>query len=177
MIKLNNYLSHKVQKVSKNLSTWDNDKFLIAICILLVNLGSKYLIEDLGKIGQQILKYKLIRRLTIFAIIYLGTRDVFISLSFTLLFIVIKDFLINPESRFNIIPKTVKEKVDKETNKTISKEEYQTALKVVKGFEKENSNNYDMLLNDGRVNKLIEIDDKNYDTDSKIKILPTTKTI
>jgi hypothetical protein len=177
MIKLNNYLTNKSQKISKNLSTWNNDKILIGICILLVNLGSKYLIEDLGKVGQQILKYKLIRRLTIFAIIYLGTRDIFISLVLTILFILIKDFLINPESKFNIVPKKVKEKVDEVADKTISKEEYNTALKVVKGFERENSNNYDMLLNDGRINKLIEIDEKNNDVDGKIKIIPSAKAV
>ena len=63
----------------KNITKLNKSKLLSGITLLLLNIGSKYLILDISKGSQSLLKLKIIRRLTLFSIFFVGTRDIILS--------------------------------------------------------------------------------------------------
>ena len=53
----------------------DNNKLLAGISIVMLNIGSRYIVLDLSENTKQLLQLSIIRRLTLFCIFYLGTRS------------------------------------------------------------------------------------------------------
>jgi hypothetical protein len=108
----------------------DNNKLLAGISIVMLNIGSRYLVLDLSENTKQILQLSIIRRITLFCIFYLGTRSFKMSILLTAAFIIISAGLFNEKSRFCILPKTDK----KITKKKVTMEEYKHALETVNNY-------------------------------------------
>ena len=130
----------------KNITKLNKSKLLSGITLLLLNIGSKYLILDISKGSQALLKLKIIRRLTLFSIFFVGTRDIILSFLLTSAFIIFSNGLFNEKSKYCILPKNIKE------NK-VSEQEYNEAIKTIKEY-KNNDNN-------GEKNNDKYIDNKN----------------
>ena len=79
----------------KSLDNFNSNKYLLGISLLMLNIGSKYLIVDLSNSTQQLLKLKIIRRFTIFSIFFIGTRNVSTSIILTGFFIIFSEGLFN----------------------------------------------------------------------------------
>lgn len=116
-----------------NMNKMNGNKYLAGIALLMLNLGSKYLIIDISKSTEQLLKLTIIRRFTLFSIFFIGTRNILISLILTAVFIVFSSGLFNDNSKFCILPKKLKE-VD------IEPKEYQKALEIVEKYNIQQNN-------------------------------------
>ena len=55
------------------------------------------------------LKYTFSRNVLIFAIAFVGSRDIYVAIFVTLVFILFMDYLLNEESTFCILPESFKE--------------------------------------------------------------------
>lgn len=106
---------------------YNSNKFLAGIALLMLNLGSKYLIIDISKSAEQLLKLTIIRRFTIFCVFFIGTRNITISLILTAVFIVFSSGLFNDKSKFCILPQKLKDT-------EIEHKEYQKALEIVEKY-------------------------------------------
>jgi hypothetical protein len=60
----------------------------MGIAMLLLNIGSKYIVLDISETQEEFLKNTLMRRLTIFSLFFLATHDVVVALLLTCAFIV-----------------------------------------------------------------------------------------
>ena len=78
----------------------NNSKFFIGLTMILVNLGSKYLVEELSANQAQLFNNTIIRRIILFSVIFMATKDIVISLSLTAAFIILVTGLFNENSRF-----------------------------------------------------------------------------
>ena len=58
-----------------NLNSLDNNKLLAGISIVMLNIGSRYLVLDISDSTKELLQLSIIRRVTLFCIFYLGTRS------------------------------------------------------------------------------------------------------
>ena len=116
------------------LNDFNGNKYLAGIALLMLNIGSKYLIVDISKSTQNLLKLKIIRRFTIFSIFFIGTRNIVISLILTGVFIVFSNGLFNENSKFCILPEQLKEE-------HITKDEYDNAIDTINKYEKYNNIN------------------------------------
>jgi len=134
----------------KSLDNFNSNKYLLGISLLMLNIGSKYLIVDLSNSTQQLLKLKIIRRFTIFSIFFIGTRNVSTSIILTGFFIIFSEGLFNENSKYFILPKKMKDKKD------ISEDEYKYAQEIVKKYE-EQDNNEEKVIKENMKNKKIEI--------------------
>ena len=119
------------------LNNFNGNKYLAGIALLMLNIGSKYLIVDISKSTQNLLKLKIIRRFTIFSIFFIGTRNIVISLILTSVFIVFSNGLFNEKSKFCILPEHLKEE-------HISKDDYDNAIETINKYEKYNDLNYNI---------------------------------
>lgn len=110
------------------LDPFNNSKYLVGIAMIIFNIGSKFLVMDISKSYESLLKSKIVRRLTLFSIFFVATRDIVISFVLTATFIILTMNLFNDESKFCILPNSFKDNV-------YTEEEYELAKKIIKGYE------------------------------------------
>jgi|TARA_B110000977_G_scaffold133487_1_gene169993 hypothetical protein len=109
----------------------NNSKYFYAITMILLNMGAKYLEMDLVDSHRQFLSSKAIRRIIIFTVSFVATRDVVASLIITASFVILVLNLFNENSEYCVIPKTLK-KLDSNNDGEISPEEIKKAYDILK---------------------------------------------
>lgn len=109
----------------------NNSKYFYAITMILLNMGAKYLEMDLVDSHRQFLSSKAIRRIIIFTVSFVATRDVIASLIITASFVILVLNLFNENSEYCLIPQTLKE-IDTNNDGKVSPEEIKNAYEVLK---------------------------------------------
>ena len=75
----------------------------------------------------------------IFSLLWMGTRDIVISLILTAVFVLLANYLFNEESRFCLMPnklKEIKELIDTDGDGKLSEKEINNAINILKNAEK-----------------------------------------
>jgi hypothetical protein len=67
----------------------NNHKLFLGIMLILVNVGSRYFVDELSEDPKVYERNLLLRRIAIFAVCFVGTRDLVYSLLLTAGFIII----------------------------------------------------------------------------------------
>ena len=128
------YMKKKISNTQYYLHKINNSKLLAGIVMLLLNVGSKYIELGLSKTQEEALRNALGRELLIFAIVFMGTHDIILSIIMTASFLVLSNHLFNEKSRFCLVPKKfykIKKKIDTNDDNFISEEEEKKALDVL----------------------------------------------
>lgn len=128
------------KNVNSAISSLNNNKFFAGIIMLTLNLGSKFITIKFSPSQEAYLKNSVGRQLLIFAIAWIGTKDIYISLGLTAVFVVLADYLFNEDSRFCILPqsfKDLKKSIDLDGDGKISEEELQKAIKTLQNHTKQ----------------------------------------
>lgn len=112
----------------------NNNKYLACITMLLVNIGSKYVTIDISKGQEKILKNVIVRRFILFSIFFAGTRDLFLSVGFTILFVFLNTGLFHEDSKFCMLSKNLK-------YTDITETEYNEALNTIDKYKLQSDNN------------------------------------
>ena len=117
----------------------NNSKFFAGLVMIMLNIGSKYITIKLSKSQEAYLRNTVARQLLIFSIIWMGTRDVLISIAMTAAFSVLTDHLFNEESNYCVIPKYLRkyEKlIDDDNDGHITPEEVENATRILEKVKK-----------------------------------------
>ena len=118
----------------------NNSKYFTGIMLILVNLGSKYVSIELSKTQEAYFKYTIGRQILLFSILWVGTRDIVISLILTAVFVVLANYLLNENSKYCIIPhkyKEINDLLDTNGDGVISEKEIDNALHILKQAKKQ----------------------------------------
>jgi len=83
----------------------NTNKFFAGIIIILLNIGSKVINVQLSKSAEEYLKMSVSQQILVFAMSWMGTRDIVTSLILTFIFVIISQYLLNEDSMFCVIPK------------------------------------------------------------------------
>lgn len=94
-----------INKIDKYAFDLSNNKYFIGIMMVLLNLGSRYIFLELGKTHDLFFNQPIVRRLLIFTIFFVATRDIIASALLTAIFIVFFLELTHENSKYCIIPK------------------------------------------------------------------------
>ena len=84
----------------------NDSKIFAGMMIIILNIGSKYVNMRLPKPIEGYLKFTFSRNILVFAICWMGTRDILTALLITCLFIIIMDFVLNDESQYCCLPES-----------------------------------------------------------------------
>ena len=109
----------------------NNSKFFAGILMILMNIGSKYISLELSETQDEFFSNIIIRRIMIFIVIFIATKDIIISLIITTCFVIMVSGLFNENSKFCLIKNNCKQ------TKVISKEQVERAKKVLKKYEEQ----------------------------------------
>jgi len=104
-----------------------SNKYVLGIMILLINLGARYIGNELNEFSHKVLNHKFARRFLIFLVIWMGSRDIIVSLVITTCFILLSNTLLNEQSTYCILP------IDNPS--PLTKEEYDVAKQIVSKYE------------------------------------------
>tara|TARA_Y100000992_G_scaffold273254_1_gene215368 strand:- start:12 stop:494 length:483 start_codon:yes stop_codon:yes gene_type:complete len=112
----------------------NNSQFFIAIIMLIMNVGSKYIAVNFSKTQEAYLKMIMGRHLLIFSVAFMATRNFIVSLIVLLIFVILADYAFNENSRFCVLPKTmkkIKSALDTDGDGKVSQKEIEDALKLL----------------------------------------------
>lgn len=133
----------KKTKTSKTSSPFDflnvlnDNKYFAGVVMLVMNIGSKYITIELSKTQEAYFRYTLGRQIIIFSILWVGTRDITISLVLTAVFILLVDYLFNENSKFCIIPEKYKELQKEVGGNFVTQKEVNDAIDTLKKARKQ----------------------------------------
>jgi hypothetical protein len=113
--------------IFKTFDSLNQSKYFAGIMMLVLNLGSKYITMELSESQDELLKNKIIRRFLVFTVVFVATRDIFVSLILTGIFIILVSGLFNENSNYSIVTKPV--------ITSITDDEYRQAIKIIKSYE------------------------------------------
>lgn len=85
-------------------SALNNSKVAWAISALCINLGSRYLMQDATGLQQAVLSSAVFKRVVVFCIVFMSTRDVLLSATVTAFAWIVLNHLLNEGSAFCIVP-------------------------------------------------------------------------
>lgn len=123
----------------EHLYALNNSKFFAGVIMLIMNIGSKYITLELSKSQEDYVKYTLGRQILVFAILWMGTRDIVVALILTCVFIVFADYLLNDNSKYCVIPNKYKDivsQLDADGDGKISQKEINDAIHILKKARK-----------------------------------------
>lgn len=100
----NSPLTNLVIYVHDYINALNNSKLFAGLMIIILNIASRFVTVKLSKSMESYLKYTFSRQILIFAIAWMGTRDIYIAFIITLVFMIFMDFLFNEDSRFCCLP-------------------------------------------------------------------------
>jgi hypothetical protein len=107
----------------------NQNPYMSAISMIFMNLGSRYIALDISAAQEKLLQNPVVRRITIFCIIYVATRDIMTSCVLLAAFIFVTGHILHEDSPLSILPSSLRECAAREA--TVEAEEG-------KGKEKEN---------------------------------------
>ena len=113
-------------------SKWFNkNTYVYAVLMILLNVGSKYIEIDLDETHKNFLSSTFVRRLMIFTVAFIATKDIMTSFIITAIFIIFVLNLFNRKSKYCILSPSIK-KIDSNKDGKISSEEIKAAHDILK---------------------------------------------
>lgn len=76
----------------------NNSSFVSGVVMMCMNMGSKYLADEIPEGMNKFFSHPFIRKVTIFCIAFVATRDFEMALIITLLFLLFSKYLMNEKS-------------------------------------------------------------------------------
>jgi hypothetical protein len=124
-----------IKEINNNIIRINRSPYFLAMMILIMSLGSKYLDIKFGFTISNLLNSEWTKILILFAIIWTTTRDIYISILTTSVFILLFEYLLHEESNLCIIPQKYRiynmNKPDINNNYKINEKEIDNAINVL----------------------------------------------
>jgi hypothetical protein len=118
----------------------NNSKFFAGIIMILLNIGSKFITIQFSKSTEEYMKYTVTKQILVFAMAWMGTRDIYTSLGLTAVFTILSDYLFNEESTLCMVPhkyRVLHKLVDTNEDGIVSEPELAAAMAVLEKAKRE----------------------------------------
>ena len=127
------YINHHVMYLN-------NSKFFAGVIMILLNIGSKFITIQFSKSTEEYMKYSVTKQLLVFAMAWMGTRDIYTALGLTAIFTILSDYLFNEESALCMVPykyRVLHKLVDTNEDGVVSDPELSAAMAVLEKANRE----------------------------------------
>jgi hypothetical protein len=115
----------------------NTSKIFAGLMIVTLNIASKFVTFKFGKTAEMYLKYTFSRQILVFAMAWMGTRDIYVAATLTFVFIILFDFLFNENSSLCVLPNELKEYYHN-MDEDISHDDYVKAKTTVEKYMEQN---------------------------------------
>jgi hypothetical protein len=127
------YINHHVMYLN-------NSKFFAGVVMILLNVGSKFVSIQFSKSTEEYMKFSLSKQILVFAMAWMGTRDIYAALGLTAVFTILSEHLFNEESTMCIVPhryRVLDKLIDTNEDGVVSELELSAAIAVLEKSKKE----------------------------------------
>ena len=110
----------------------NQSKLFAGIVMISLNIGSKYISISLSKSQEDFLRNAIGHQILVFAMSWLGTRDIIYAIVLTAAFTILTQYLFNESSMFYIVPKQwqhLNNHLDLDEDGKVEEHELEEALK------------------------------------------------
>ncbi len=128
------YMKKTWNIVQENLNVINNSKLFTGLIMICLNIGSKFITVKLSPSQEEFMKNYVAREILVFAVCWMGTRDILTALVLTGSFFIITEYLFHEDSSLCIAPnylKKIKDSLDTNNDGIISQEEIDNAIKLL----------------------------------------------
>lgn len=125
--------------LNNHIQTLNSSKLFAGLMIITLNIASKFTTINLSKTMESYLKYTFSRNALVFVIAWMGTREIYMALIITIIFIICMDYLLNEESTFCIFPESFKDYHIALLEEKVTDEEIKKAEEVLERAKKQNT--------------------------------------
>lgn len=87
-----------------DIQAFNHSPYLSGVALIMLNMGSRFVIADLGEFQQQLLATDLMKRLILFCMFFVATRDVVPATVLTVVFSILIYGLFNEHSKYSLVP-------------------------------------------------------------------------
>ena len=123
-----------VRYIHEHIMYLNNSKFFAGIVMILLNVGSKFISIQFSRSTEEYLKYSISKQILVFAMAWMGTRDIYTSIGLTAAFVILSDHLFNEESTFCIVPEKYRvlgKILDTNKDGIVSNDEINNAIRIL----------------------------------------------
>lgn len=134
------YLGNVFESLTKIAARVDNSKLFAGIMMILLNVGSKFIPIQFSPSTEEYMKMNLGKQILVFAMAWLGTRELFSSIMLTIAFVVISEYLFNEDSSYCIVPKHMRvmsRLMDTNNDGVVSETEMNEAIAILEKAKKQ----------------------------------------
>jgi len=127
-------------RLSKAFHSLNSSRFFAGLVMLLLNIGSKYITIELTAAQKKHLQHKYARQALVFAISWMGSRDILKALALTAIFNVLSGHLLHEGSPYCVIPNKYRQfekALDLDGDGNVSQKEINGAIKLLDKARKE----------------------------------------
>lgn len=120
--------------INNHIMYLNNSKFFAGVVMILLNVGSKFISIQFSKSTEEYLKMNVTKQLLVFAMAWMGTRDIYTSLVLTAVFTILSDHLFNEESPYCCVPEKYRilaKLVDQNNDGNITDQEVSDAIAIL----------------------------------------------
>jgi hypothetical protein len=118
----------------------NNSKFFAGVIMILLNIGSKFITIQFSKSTEEYLKWTVSKQLLVFAMAWMGTRDIYAALGLTAVFTILSEYLFNEESSMCIVPqkyRVLEKLIDINDDNIVSDQELSAAVAILEKAKRE----------------------------------------
>jgi hypothetical protein len=118
----------------------NNSKFFAGVIMILLNVGSKFISIQFSKSTEEYMKFTLSKQLLVFAMAWMGTRDIYVALGLTAVFTILSEHLFNEESSLCVVPhnyRVLHKLLDTNNDGDVSETEITSAIAVLEKAKRE----------------------------------------
>ena len=87
-----------------HIMTVNNSKLFAGIMMIFINVGSKFIPVQFSKSAEEYLRHHVSKPMVVFAMAWLGTRDIYTALLLMVLVVLLSDVLFNEDCAYCIVP-------------------------------------------------------------------------
>jgi hypothetical protein len=102
-------INNGLESIHSHINALNASKIFAGFMIIVLNIASRFVTIKLSKTMESYLRHTFSRQALIFAIAWMGTRDIYIAFSITLLFSIVFDVLLNEDSQYCILSSDITE--------------------------------------------------------------------
>ena len=108
--------------------------------MILLNIGAKFITVQFSKSTEEYMKNTVSKQLLVFAMAWMGTRDIYAALGLTAVFTILSDYLFNEESSLCVVPhkyRILHKLIDTNGDGQVSETELAAAMSILEKSKKE----------------------------------------
>lgn len=137
---MKNVFFNSIDFINKHVLFLNNSKFFAGVIMILLNIGSKFISIQFSRSTEEYLKLNVTKQILVFAMAWMGTRDIYTALILTAVFTVLSDHLFNEESPYCVVPekyRLLNKIIDTNNDGNVSEEEIANAVQILEKAKKD----------------------------------------